>query len=63
MEGSSGPPLAGAEFLANWSARPLSGLVDKIQKTMPFGQGGSLSRQQSTDLTAFILQTGKFPAG
>ena len=30
---------------------------------MPFEQPGSLSRQQSTDLGAYILQTGKFPAG
>ena len=63
MEGTIGSPLAGDSFLANWSARPLANLVDKIQKTMPFNQAASLSRQQSTDLVAFILQTGKFPAG
>ena len=63
MEGTIGPPLLGDAFLANWSARPLSGLVDKIQKTMPFNTPGSLSQQQSIDLTAYILQTGKFAAG
>jgi hypothetical protein len=63
MEGAVGPPLAGPGFLANWSARPISGLVDKIQKTMPFEQPGSLSRQQSSDLAALLLQAGKFPAG
>jgi S-disulfanyl-L-cysteine oxidoreductase SoxD len=63
MEGTSGPPLTGDEFLANWSASPLAGLVDKIQKTMPFNQPGSLSRQQSIDLASFILQSGKFPSG
>jgi mono/diheme cytochrome c family protein len=63
LEGSSGPPLVGDGFLANWSARPVADLVDKIQKTMPFGSAGSLSRQQSTDLVAYILQAGKFPAG
>ena len=56
-------PLAGDSFLSNWSARPLANLVDKIQKTMPFNLPGSLSRQQSTDLAAYILQAGKFPAG
>jgi hypothetical protein len=30
---------------------------------MPFNEPGSLSRQQSTDLTAFMLQGGKFRAG
>jgi mono/diheme cytochrome c family protein len=58
-----GPPLTGDAFMSNWSARRLSDVVDKIQKTMPFYMPGSLSRQQSTDLTAYILQTGKFPAG
>ena len=58
-----GPPLVGESFLSNWSARPLADLVDKIQKTMPFNLPGSLSRQQSTDLAAYILQAGKFPAG
>ena len=63
MEGTIGPPLAGEAFLANWSARPLANLVDKTQTTMPFNLPGSLSRQQTTDLVAYILQTGKFPAG
>jgi S-disulfanyl-L-cysteine oxidoreductase SoxD len=63
MEGAAGPPIVGSAFLANYSARPLAALVDKIHKTMPFGQPGSLSRQQSIDLAAFILQAGKFPGG
>ena len=63
MEGTIGSPLVGESFLSNWSARPLTAFVDKIQKTMPFNQPGSLSRQQSTDLAAYILQAGKFPAG
>ena len=63
MDGGSGPPLVGESFLANRSAQPLSNLVEKIQKTMPFNLPGSLSRQQSIDLAAYILQSGKFPAG
>jgi mono/diheme cytochrome c family protein len=63
MEGTSGPPLVGDDFLSNWSARPLANLVDKVEKTMPFNLPGSLSRQQSIDLVAYVLQTGKFPAG
>ena len=49
MEGVIGPPLAD--------------LVDKIQKTMPFEKPESLSRAQSIDLAAYMLQAGKFPAG
>jgi cytochrome c553 len=63
MEGTSGPPLVGEGFLSNWSARPLVSLVDKIQKTMPFNLTTNLTRQQSIDLTACILQAGKFPSG
>ena len=63
MEGTIGPPLAGATLLSNWSARPLANFVDKIQKTMPFNLPESLSRQQSIDLAAYILETAKFPAG
>lgn len=63
MEGAIGPPLVGDSFLANWSARPLAEAVDKIQKTMPFEKPGSLSRQQSADLLAYVLQAGRFPAG
>jgi mono/diheme cytochrome c family protein len=63
MEGTIGSPLVGDGFLSNWSARSLTGFVDKIQKTMPFNLPGSLSRQQSIDLTAYVLQFGKSPAG
>jgi len=63
MEGTTGPPLVGDSFLSNWSGRPLANLIDKIEKTMPFNQPVSLSRQQSADLAAYILQAGKFPAG
>jgi mono/diheme cytochrome c family protein len=63
MEGAIGPPLVGDNFLSNWSARPVAALVDKTQKTMPFNSPGSLTREQATDLVAYILQLGKYPAG
>ena len=63
LEGAVGPPLAGPGFLSVWSARPLADLVDKIEKTMPPQQPGSVSRQQAVDLSAYVLSVGKFPAG
>ena len=63
LEGTVGAPLAGDSFLSNWSARSLANLVDKIQKTMPFEQPGTLTRPQATDLAAYILEVGKFPSG
>ena len=63
MEGTVGSPLAGDSFLSNWSARPLSALVDKIQKTMPFNAPGSLSRQQSADLDGLHSAGRQVPGG
>jgi mono/diheme cytochrome c family protein len=63
LEGAVGPPLTGSEFLSVWSARSLSDLVDKIEKTMPPQAAGTVSRQQAVDLVAHLLRSGKFPAG
>jgi hypothetical protein len=41
----------------------VSDLVTKIKDSMPASSPGSLSAQQSTDITAFMLQANKFPAG
>jgi hypothetical protein len=63
MEGVSAPPLVGETFLSDWGGKSLANLVDKIQKTMPYDHPATLSRSQSTDLAAYVLQSGKFPAG
>jgi mono/diheme cytochrome c family protein len=63
LEGLVGPPLTGDEFLKTWESQPLSELVSKIQQTMPQNDPGTLSRAQSIDLVAHILQTAKFPVG
>jgi mono/diheme cytochrome c family protein len=63
LEGAVGPPLAGDGFLAVWAMRSLADLVDKIEKTMPPQQPGSVSRQQAIDLAAYVLRAGTFRAG
>ncbi len=63
MEGAVGPPLVGESFLSNWSGRPLADLIEKTRLTMPFQLPMTLSQQESTDLVAYILQAGEFPAG
>jgi cytochrome c2 len=63
MEGTIGPPLSGSDFLASWSGRPVVDFVDKIQKTMPFNQTSSLSREGSTDVASYIIETNKLPTG
>src|SRR5262249_35371792 len=63
LRGDSGPPLTGDAFLAAWGGQPLSELADKILHPRPADDPGKLSRQQSADVVAHILQVGKFPAG
>lgn len=63
LQGVVGPPLTGSGFLAVWSRRSLAELVEKIEKTMPPQEAGSVSRQQAIDVAAYVLNAGKFPAG
>ena len=63
LRGDSAPPLTGGEFIAVWGKQPLSDLVDKIRHTMPANDPGTLTRPQSVDLVAHILQVGQLPAG
>jgi quinoprotein glucose dehydrogenase len=63
LEGGLGPMLEGDAFLSVWNGRSLAELVDKIQSTMPFQAPGTLTREQSVDIAAYILQAGGFPAG
>ena len=58
-----GPALTGPDFLAVWDNKPLADLVTKIQTTMPQDTPGLITRQQATDLVAYVLQVGRFPAG
>jgi mono/diheme cytochrome c family protein len=62
LGGGNAPPLAGDMFLAVWGG-PVGDVVDKVLHTMPQDDPGKLTRQQSTDVVAYMLQVGKFPAG
>jgi quinoprotein glucose dehydrogenase len=63
MGGESAPPLTGGAFQANWNGLTLGDLFDRIRKTMPQSKPGSLTRQQNSDVLAFMLSMNKFPAG
>jgi cytochrome c2 len=63
LAGRTGPPLTGDDFLSNWDTHPLLELANKIFKTMPNDDTDPLTPQDSADLLAYILQTGKFPSG
>jgi mono/diheme cytochrome c family protein len=63
LAGNLGPPLAGQAFLGIWNKQTLADLFDKIHSTMPADAPGTLTREQSADLVAYILQANTFPAG
>jgi mono/diheme cytochrome c family protein len=57
------PPLVGDQFNSTWDGVTLTDLFDRIRTTMPQTAPGSLSRVQVGEVLAYILQSGKFPAG
>jgi mono/diheme cytochrome c family protein len=61
--GNEGPVLAGLDFVGNWQNVPISDLFDRIHTTMPADTPGSLTPQQTSDVTAYILKLNKYPAG
>lgn len=63
LGGGLAPPLVGDAFIGDFDKQPLLELVEKIHKTMPANDPGTLTRQQTADIVAYILQVGKFPAG
>lgn len=57
------PALAGAVFAASWTEAPLSDLFERIRVSMPQDKPGTLSRPQTADLIAYILEVNGAPAG
>ncbi len=61
--GESAPPLAGGDFMSNWNGLTAGDLFDRMRTTMPADRPGKLTRDQNSDILAFILETNKFPTG
>jgi len=61
--GETAPALTSAEFKSNWSGLSVDDLFERIKVSMPQDSPGSLSRQQTADILAFVLFKGGFPAG
>ena len=57
------PPLTGGAFTANWDGLTLGDLADRIRVSMPLNAPGSLSRQDTADIVAYILRFNQFPDG
>src|SRR5688500_11170967 len=64
LEGSGPmPPLAGKDFLTNWQGKTVGDLYEKTQTSMPATAPGTLTPEQATNLMAYMLSVGKYPAG
>jgi hypothetical protein len=63
LTGGEGPSLTGGEFTANWDDLSLGDLADRLRISMPQDSPQSLTREQTADLVALILQSNKMPAG
>jgi mono/diheme cytochrome c family protein len=61
--GEIAPALNSGEFKSNWSGLSIDDLFERIKVSMPQDNPGSLSRQQTADILAFVLAKGGFPAG
>jgi mono/diheme cytochrome c family protein len=57
------PALVGQAFLKKWNGKSVARLVDLTRRTMPTDGPGDLSREECTDITAYLLQVNGFPAG
>jgi mono/diheme cytochrome c family protein len=61
--GEEAPPLAGADFIKSWSGSTVGDLVERARRSMPEDDPGTLTRQQYTDVTTFILGSNRYPTG
>ena len=61
--GEAGPTLVGLEFLGNWNKLTVADFYDRVHTTMPADAPGTMTPQQTTDVTAYVFKLNKFPAG
>jgi mono/diheme cytochrome c family protein len=64
LEGSGPmPPLAGKDFLANWQGKSVGDLFEKTQTSMPATAPGTLTPEQTAEVTAYMLASSKYAPG
>ena len=61
--GEAGPTLVGLEFLATWNNLTVADFYERTHATMPADAPGTMTPQQTTDVTAYVFKLNKFPAG
>jgi mono/diheme cytochrome c family protein len=61
--GEAGPSLVGLEFIGNWTNLTLGDFFDRVHSTMPADAPGTMTPQQTSDVSAYVLKLNKYPAG
>jgi len=61
--GEAGPALVGLEFLGNWNTLTVADFFDRVHATMPADAPGTMTPQQTSDITAYVFKLNKYPAG
>jgi mono/diheme cytochrome c family protein len=61
--GEMAPGLSGGGFSSNWNGLTVGDIFDRTRTTMPQDSPGALTREQVSDVTAYVLSVNKFPAG
>jgi S-disulfanyl-L-cysteine oxidoreductase SoxD len=60
---AASPPLKGDNFLSVYAGQSILVLFDKVQKSMPQSNPGSLTPAQTADLLVYMLSVNKYVAG
>jgi len=56
-------PLTGGRFTSNWNGVTVGDLLERVRVSMPHDRPGTLSRQQTADVLAYVFSVNQFPAG
>ncbi len=60
--GEAGPTLVGLEFIGNWNNLTVADFFDRVHATMPADAPGTMTPQQTSDVTAYVFKLNKYPA-
>jgi len=61
--GDSGPKLVGEIFMSNWTSQSMGVMFDWIREAMPAEAPGTLSKDDTAAVIAYILKLNKMPTG
>jgi mono/diheme cytochrome c family protein len=61
--GGDAPELQGGGFAADWDGLTVTQLFDRTRQSMPQDNPGSLSRDETASIIAYLFRKNGFPAG